>query len=141
MILLDTNVVSELMSDRANPAVVAWIDAQQRTDLFVSSIAVAEILYGLRAMPAGRRRDGLSLRFEQFIREVFADRELGFDERAAKAYADIRGARKEMGRPMSNFDGQIAAIAQVHGLAIATRNTRDFEGAGLDLVNPFETAA
>lgn len=138
MILLDTNVVSELMDDAGSVTVSEWIDAQDPTGLFFSSVSLSEILYGLRTMPHGRRRDALRLSFERFVGDVFPQRVLAFDEAAARVYGDIRGARKEMGRPMANFDGQIAAIAQVHSLKLATRNTRDFEGIGLDLINPFD---
>ena len=137
MILLDTNVVSELMRSIPSPVVESWFDNQEPTHLFTSSISVAEILYGLRTMPDGRRRDSVSARFEGFLGGAFQQTILSFDEASARAYSNIRGARKEMGRPMSDFDAQIAAIARVNGLAIATRNVRDFEDCGLDLINPF----
>ena len=141
MILLDTNVLSELMLMRPHSGVQAWFDVQISSNLHTSTITIAEILYGLRIMPAGQRRDGLRVRFEPFLREMFGHRILGFDEAAARGYGDIMGERKEMGRPMSIPDGQIAAIARANNLALATRNIRDFEGIGLDLINPFDGAA
>ena len=91
-------------------------------------------------MPDGERRRLLSDRFEQFLGAAFASRILSFDEDAARAYGEIRGYRRELGRPMSAFDGQIAAIAKTRGFAIATRNIRDFADCGLELINPFSPA-
>ncbi len=88
-------------------------------------------------MPDGRRRRLLSARFEQFVGTAFASRVLSFDEAAARAYGEIRGHRRELGRPMSAFDSQIAAIAKTRDCAVATRNVRDFEDCGLELINPF----
>ncbi len=141
MILLDTNVVSELMRRVPAKVVESWFDGQEPTQLFVYSVSVAEILFGLRTMPEGHRRDAMNARFEGFLGSAFQHSILDFDGAAARAYGDIRGARKEMGRPMSNFDAQIAAIARVHRFAVATRNVRDFEDMGLELINPFENAA
>ena len=138
MILLDTNIVSELIGSHPSNSVERWVDAHSPARLFTSATTIAEILYGLRIMPDGRRRQTLSTRFEGFAREIFGPRILSFDEAAARAYGEIRGRRKELGRPMSDFDGQIAAIARVNGLALATRNVRDFADIGLDLINPFE---
>ena len=90
-------------------------------------------------MPDGRRRRLLADRFEQFLAAAFESRVLSFDEDAGRAYGEIRGHRRELGRPMSNFDGQIAAIARTKGLAVATRNIKDFEDCGLELMNPFAT--
>lgn len=137
MILLDTNIVSEVM--RTEPAlnVIDWLNEQTSSALYVSSVTIGEIAYGLRILPSGKRRSKLRDRFERFISEGFAQRVLAYDEVAARTYGDIMGARREEGRPMSMSDGQIAAIAQSNHLAVATRNTADFEGCGIELFNPF----
>lgn len=136
MIALDTNVVSEFMTSPPASQVLDWLNAQDLTSLYLSTVTVAEIGYGLRAMPEGKRRRLLSKRFEQFINSVFNERVLSFDDRAARIYQ-----RKEMGRPMSRFDGQMAAIARSRGFAVATRNIKDFEHCQIELINPFNTAS
>jgi hypothetical protein len=137
MMLLDTNVLSEFLLARPNEAVLDWFSGQAMGDLHTSSVTVAEMVYGLRIMPEGQRREGLEARFEAFIHEAFSGRILGFDEAAARTYGGIMASRRSLGRPMTVPDGQIAAIARVHGLRLVTRNIRDFEGVGLDLVDPF----
>jgi len=137
MIVLDTNVVSEFMTSPPAESVSAWLNAQNAAILYFTTISVAEISFGLRMMPDGKRRRLLASRFEQFIVAAFKSRILSFDENAARAYGEIRGHRKELGRPMSNFDGQIASIAKTRGFAIATRNIKDFENCELELINPF----
>ena len=137
MIVLDTNIVSEFMTSPPAEPVTAWLNTQEATQLYFTTISIAEIGFGLRVMPAGRRRQLLTDRFERFLAAAFESRVLSFDEDAAHAYGEIRGHRKEQGRPMSNFDGQIAAIAKTQGFAVATRNTKDFEDCGLELINPF----
>ena len=138
MILLDTHVVSEVMKVSPSASVLRWLDDQSSSAVYVSAVTVGEIEYGLRILPDGRRRLQLKERFEQFIALAFAQRVLGYEEAAARLYGEIMGLRKELGRPMSVPDGQIAAIARSHGLSIATRNTRDFEECGVDLPNPFD---
>lgn len=137
MTLLDTNVVSAVMTPSPMPAVLRWLDRQVTEDLYLSAVTVAEIAYGLRVLPDGKRRRTLAERFERFVALGFDQRVLGFDSSAALAYAEIMGHRKEVGRPMSVLDGQIAAIARSRRMALATRNTRDFEECGLEVVNPF----
>ena len=139
MIILDTNVVSEFMtSPPANP-VLNWLNAQVTTSLYLSTITIAEIGFGLSVMSAGKRRRLLSERFERFVATAFDQRILSFDESAARAYGEILGHRREIGRPMSSFDGQIAAIARSNDFGIATRNVKDFEECQITLVNPFST--
>ncbi|NKB59476.1 MAG: PIN domain-containing protein [Alphaproteobacteria bacterium] len=138
MIVVDTNVVSEVMRIAPSPSLLAWMNEQETVQLYLTSVSVAEICYGLRVLPEGRRRRNLEGRFEQFIQGAFESRILGFDEAAARIYADIMGYKRDIGRRMSIPDGQIAAIARANGFGIATRNTRDFEDCGLVLVNPFE---
>ena len=140
MILLDTNVVSEVMKTRPEEAVVAWLNAQDSEKLHVSAITIGEIAYGLRILPDGKRRSGLRERFERFIALAFDQRVLAYDESAARIYGELMGDRKELGLPMSVPDGQIAAIARLNHLAVATRNVLDFEHCGIDVLNPFEAA-
>ncbi|NEX23780.1 type II toxin-antitoxin system VapC family toxin [Thiorhodococcus mannitoliphagus] len=137
MILLDTNILSEFMTAPPAASVRAWLNAQNTTDLYLTSISIAEICFGLQAMPQGRRRQLLMDRFELFLTTAFESRILSFDQDAARAYGAIRGQRRALGRPMSNFDGQIAAIARTRGFSLATRNTKDFEDCGLELIDPF----
>jgi toxin FitB len=138
MILVDTNVVAEMMRGLPDPAVVAWLNAQDATALFFSTISIAEIAYGLRIMPQGKRRRLLEQGFERVLAEAFAGRILVFDEAAAHRYGEIMGRRKEIGRPLKLLDGQIASIARANGFAVATRNVRDFIECGVEVINPFE---
>ncbi|MCI5167385.1 MAG: type II toxin-antitoxin system VapC family toxin [Candidatus Electrothrix sp. GM3_4] len=137
MILLDTNIVSEVMRRKPSDQVLNWLNQQSYGTLFISSSIIAEICYGLRILPVGQRRQLLETRFEQFIAQGFAGRIIVFDESAARVYAEIMGRCKEKGRPMSLPDGQIAAVAQAGHLSLATRNIRDFESCGIELINPF----
>ena len=139
MILLDTKVVSEVMKTRPAEAVVAWLNTQDSEKLYVSAITIGEITYGLRILPDGKRRSGLRERFERFVGLAFDRRVLAYDESAARIYGELMGDRKELGLPMSVPDGQIAAIARVNHLVVATRNVVDFENCGIDVVNPFAT--
>jgi len=138
MIVVDTNVISEVMRPQPTPAVLNWLNAQDGNRLFITSVTLAEIGYGLRILPEGQRRWQLQSRFKQFIAQAFEERVLDFTAAAARAYAEIMGHRKEIGRAMSLPDGQIASIAHAHGFAVATRNIKDFEDCGVELINPFE---
>jgi predicted nucleic acid-binding protein len=137
VILIDTNVISEVMRISPSLRVLEWLNQQDAGSLYVSTISIGEIEYGLRILPEGKRRLALKERFEQFIERAFTQRVLVYDHAAARAYGDVMGFHKELGRPMSAPDGQIAAIARSGGLAIATRNTRDFENCGVNLIDPF----
>jgi len=121
MIILDTNVVSEFMTSPPASQVLNWLNNQDVASLYLSTITIAKIGYGLRAMPEGKRRKLLSERFEQFVDGAFSERLLSFDESA-----------------MSSLDGQIAAIARSRGFSVATRNIKDFELCQIELVNPFD---
>lgn len=138
MILLDTNVVSEVMTPKPQESVLEWLNSQQTETLYLSTITIAEIGYGLHLLPAGKRRRILEGRFDLFIGSGFAQRVLSFGERAARLYGELMGHSRKLGQPMSIFDGQIAAIARANRFAVATRNVRDFEICGLEIVNPFE---
>lgn len=137
MILLDTNVVSEVMKPSPSVAVVDWLNTQASDRLYVSSVTLGEIEYGLRTLPDGRRGRDLRDRFQRFVASAFASRVLDYDEHASRHYGEIMALRKALGRPMSVPDGQIAAIAKVSGCALATRNTPDFEHCGIELIDPF----
>jgi len=138
MILLDTNIISEMMKPIPNARVINWIDQQNVTQLFITAITIAEISYGLNVLPKGNRRSVLENAFNKAIKESFMHRILLFDDNAAHFYGKIMGERKKLGRPMSILDGQIAAIARTCESVIATRNINDFENCGLQLINPFD---
>ena len=137
MIVLDTNVVSELMRPSPSPTVIQWVAAHDAAHLFLTAVGEAELRAGIAAMPAGRRRDGIASAVEAMLTEDFAGRILAFDSQAARSYAAIVAARRRSGRPLAQFDGQIAAIARSRRMAVATRNTRDFEDTGVDLIDPW----
>ena len=137
MIILDTNVLSELMRPKPTPRVVAWIAKQPATELFTTSITEAEIFYGIELLTKGKRRDGLLTAAEAMFAEDLAGRIFGFESGAARAFSKIGAHRRALGRPISHADAQIAAIAQVRGAKLATRNVADFAGCGLDVVDPW----
>lgn len=138
MILLDTNIISELMKTTPHPSVLAWINQQLNDTLFICSITVAEISYGLKVLPTGQRQKLLETRFEQFTTQAFYERILSFTTVAAQLYGEIMGYRKTLGRPLSILDGQIAAIALANNMTVATRNIKDFNDCGLELINLFD---
>lgn len=137
MVILDTNVVAEMMKPWPSPAVASWLNSQESPTLFLTTITVGEIGYGLRVMPQDQRRLQLEQGFERVLAEAFAGRVLAFDEEAARHYGEVMGRRKEIGRPLSVLDGQIASIARARGWAVATRNVRDFVECGVEIINPF----
>jgi hypothetical protein len=137
MLLLDTNVLSEIMQSLPSPRALEWWSQQQSAELFTSTVTVAEILYGIELLPRGKRRDKLLVESEAMFVQDFAGRILPFDEAAARAFAEIAASRRAQGRPIADFDAQIAAIARSRRAILATRNTADFEGCGVRLVNPW----
>ena len=137
MILLDTNIVSETMRPRPDHTVIAWLNQLETTSLFISTITVAEIEYGLALLADGERKTDLEGRFQRYITEGFTERVLSFDIAAADEYGTVMATRRSTGRPMSSLDGQIAAIARAHGFTLATQNEKDFEACGIEVVNPF----
>ncbi len=137
MTVLDTNVLSELMSSTPEPAVRQWLDRQPSHQLFTTSISMAEILQGIELLPAGKRRAGLLAAAQTLFTGLFSGRVLPFHEDAARAFAPIAVNRRTRGRPISLFDAQIAAIARASGATLATRDTADFEECGVALVNPW----
>ena len=136
MILLDTNVVSELMKGAPEPSVMVWINARPAATVFLSAVTQAEILYGIALVPEGKRRDGLARAARTAFETYFRGRILPFDSEAAEVFAALASSRRQAGRPISQADAQIAAIARSRGAALATRNVPDFEGCGIDIVDP-----
>ncbi|HEY3622403.1 MAG TPA: type II toxin-antitoxin system VapC family toxin [Roseiarcus sp.] len=137
MILVDTNVVSEPLKARADPRVVTWLYRQAADALFISTISVSEILFGVASLAAGKRRNRLAAAFENAILRLFAGRILSFDLEAARAYASLMSAARGRGVPIPIVDGQIAAIAKANGFSVATRDEAPFRAAGLNVVNPW----
>ena len=140
MIVLDTNIVSELMRPAPAPQVEAWLAAQDGERVFFTAVGEAELQYGVAILPPGRRRDALAEAIGKMLDEDFRERVLPFDRVAARAYAVVAAERRAAGHPISQFDCQIAAIARAHGAVIATRNTGDFEGCGIDVVDPWQAS-
>ena len=140
MILLDTNVVSELMRSVPEPAVEAWVRSQPSKSLYFSSVSEAELRYGAAILPEGRRRETLFANIEAMLRRAFGERVLSFDRDAARAYGDIAAMRRSAGLPPDPVDCLIAAIARSRDLVVATRNLSDFEGMEVELVDPWASA-
>lgn len=138
MIVLDTNVLSEVLRPRPAEAVIEWMRSQVAANLFTTTVCEAEILYGLESMPAGKRRSALERAIAAIFDERFADRVLLFDRAAAKSFARIAAARRASGNPLSAYDAQIAAIAHSCGATLATRNVADFVDCGISIVNPWD---
>lgn len=136
MIVADTNVVSELMRPEPAAAVVAWVRSQPAREVHTTAVTVAEVLYGIERLPDGRRKDLLA-RTAREVFHAFADRVLPFDAAAAERYGQILAAREASGAPMNGFDAQIAAICASRSAVLATRNTTDFTGIGIDLADPW----
>jgi predicted nucleic acid-binding protein len=137
MIVLDTNVISELMRARPHPGVFVWVAAQPRALLCTTYINQAEILYGIAALPDGRRRTALGKVAREIFEEEFSGRVLSFGAAAAACYGDIVTARRRAGNPVEGFDGLIAAIALAAGASVATRDTGGFAGCGVTLIDPW----
>jgi predicted nucleic acid-binding protein len=138
MIVLDTNVISELMKPAPSTVVRAWVSSQSSMSLFTTAVNVAEILYGIERLPQGRRKRQL----RELVGDVFSafdDKVLAFDHEAARAYASLVDRRSRLGRPVDGFDAQIAAICAVQGATLATRNLKDFVDTGISAVDPWST--
>jgi len=140
MIILDTNVISEAMQHVPSPRVLRWLlQSRISGEIFITTITMAEILYRVELLPKGKRRDKLQAEAEALFTVDFPGRILAFGEEAARAFPAIAATRRAQGRPIAELDAQIAAIAVSHRAALATRNTADFEGCGVRLVNPWES--
>jgi predicted nucleic acid-binding protein len=138
MIVLDTNVLSELMRSHPDESVSQWIAKRKATILFITALTKAEILYGLELLSEGRKRTVLTEAAQSMFDLDFAGRILPFDSDAAKQFAAIAAQRRTLGRPISQIDAQIAAITRSHNATLATRNVSDFEECGITIVNPWE---
>lgn len=138
MIVLDTNVVSELMRLSPDPSVAGWADRQVPAEVVTTAITVAEIGYGIARLPAGRRRELLAAAAEEVF-STFAAHVLPFDVSAAAHYAGIVVEREQAGTPISGFDAQIASVCRAHSASLATRNIPDFGSLGLDLIDPWDS--
>lgn len=139
MIVLDTNVVSELMRPEPAPQVLAWMQRSSGDGLYTTAVTIAEIRYGIARLPEGRRRQSLHQAADEIF-AAFPRQVLPFDLASASAYADIVASREQQGNPISGFDAQIAAICRAQAASLATRNTRDFVDTGISLLDPWRPA-
>ena len=137
MILLDTNVVSEAMKPEPAPTVRAWLDAQAAETLYLSSVTIAELMFGIGALPDGKRKDKLADALDG-VMELFADRVLPFDSDAARHYANLAVKARAAGRGFPTPDGYIAAIAASRGFVVATRDASAFDAAGMEVIDPWK---
>jgi len=137
VIVLDTNVLSEEIRQSPSPKVLRWFEEQDPVSVFTTAVTQAEMLYGLESLPVGRRRSTLQQAIEKMFEEEFLGRILPFDEDAARSFAKIVAARDALGRPISQFDAMIGAIAKSRRAALATRNVADFQGCGLRIIDPW----
>lgn len=137
MIVLDTNVLSEALRPVPEPSVLDWLESQPRASLFITTVTRGEILYGIRLLADGKRQRGLWEAAKKIFDADFADQVLSFDSDAADMYADIAASRRTAGKPISQFDAMIVAMARSRGAGLATRNVKDFEDCGVDIINPW----
>lgn len=137
MIVLDTNVLSEALRPVPEPSILDWLADQPRASLFTTTVTRGEILYGIRLLPDGKRRQGLWDVSNKIFDEDFAGQVLSFDSDAADIYAQIAASRRIAGKPISQFDAMIAAMARSRGAILATRNVKDFDECGIDVINPW----
>lgn len=138
MIILDTNVVSEMIRATPDPGVLAWVNTRPSTQIATTAITAAELYYGIARLPAGQRRQQLAVAVSALLNDALRGRIAPFDEHAARRYAGVISAREQAGRPIEVLDAQIAAICRELGAVLATRNTKDFEETGVDLVDPWQ---
>jgi predicted nucleic acid-binding protein len=139
VIVLDTNVVSELMRPKPDPGVLRWFGARGHARFHVTAITVAEMLLGLELLPRGKRRDAMEVALRQVFDSDFDGRVLAFGSDAASYYAQVVATRRRAGRPIQTMDAQIAAIARAHGCAVATRNVDDFAACGVEVLDPWRS--
>lgn len=140
MIILDTNVVSEPMRTTGDPSVVNWLDRQNPKTLFLTSTSLSELLVGIEYLPKGRRKAEMATELSKLLGVLFGDRILPFDKLAAESFATLVGQAGRNGKAVGFPDGQIAAIAHVHGFTVATRDTGPFEAVGVPVINPWSAA-
>jgi predicted nucleic acid-binding protein len=137
MIVLDTNVLSETLRPVPESSVLDWLASQPRASLFTTTVTRGEIFYGIRLLADGKRRRGLWDAARKIFDEDFADQVLSFDSEAADIYAEIAVSRRSTGRAISQFDAMVVAMARSRGASLATRNVKDFENCGVDLIDPW----
>jgi toxin FitB len=137
VIVLDTNVLSELTRQAPAPGVISWLDSLAAAEVATTAITAAELRYGVARLPGGRRKTELAAAVDEMLSDDFQGRVLAFDEVAAQRYADIVTARERLGRPIGMADAQIAAICRTADATLATRNTGDFGGTGVELIDPW----
>jgi hypothetical protein len=135
--ILDTNVISEVMRMAPSPRVARWLASFPPSALFTTSVNKTEILYGVELMPQGRKRASLQRAATAMFQDRFLDRVLAYGQEAAPVFAVLAANRRRLGRPIGQFDCQIAAIARVHGASIATRDLQDFVDCGVELIDPW----
>ena len=140
MILLDTNVVSEVLRNQPSAEVNRWLSEQDEYNLFLPATSQAELLFGLAVLPAGKRRHTLEQALEAFLTDVFGDRILPFDTDAARRYASLVASARARGRAVAIADGQIGAVAAAHRFTVATRDIAPFVAMGLPVINPWHPA-
>jgi len=138
VIVLDTNVVSELFRPSPNRSVVEWVDEHDSSELAITALTAAELRAGVALLPEGRRKDELGMRIESLLVETFAGNVLAFDVGSSAYYAEVLAVRTRGGRPITTFDAQIAAVCRQYDSVLATRNTTDFTDTGIQLVNPWD---
>jgi hypothetical protein len=138
MIIVDTNVISEVMKPGRNPVVVNWLDAQIIETLYFTATSLSELSLGIETLPAGKRKEGLGADVNALVANFFATRILPFDKEAALAYGALVAAARAAGRAVSVTDGQIGAVASVHGFIVATRDTAPFIALGVPTINPWD---
>ena len=138
MIVLDTNVLSETLRPTPSFKVLAWLENQPSTALFTTTVTRGELLYGVRIMPDGKRKTGLLTAIQNIFDQDLAGQILSFDNPSADAFSQIASSRKLAGQPISQFDAMIAAITYSRGATLATRNAKDFNNCGIELVNPWD---
>lgn len=138
MIVLDTNVLTEVLRPAPEPVVVEWLTDQSRASVFTTTVTRAEVLYGIRLLPKGTRRDGLWEAAIEIFDMDFAGQILSFDNAATDEFVQISVSRRTAGRPIAQFDAPIAGTTRSRGAKLATRNTSDFEGCDIELVNPWK---
>lgn len=141
MIILDTNVVSELIRATPDPGVRAWVNSRPSTQVATTAVTAAELHYGVARLPVGQRRQRLAATVSALLNDVLRGRVVPFDERAARRYADVVTGREHAGRPIEVLDAQIAAICRELGAVLATRNIKDSEGTRVELVDPWQAGA
>jgi hypothetical protein len=138
MIILDTNVVSEIMRPKPDERVIRWLDRQPHSSIWTTSVTVFEVCFGLEAMPIGKRRTAMMASFERWLGEIVQQRIAGYDETAARRSAELAAGRERRGRPDDLRDTMIAGIVLASNAKIATRNVKHFEDIASSVVNPWD---